>query len=179
MSRGIVRLFFALWPTDDIRRAMWKTGARLQDVWGGRRMKPDTLHMSLVFLGDTPAERLDELRTLAARMQGRVHALSFRQAACWRHNKVGYLSPEDTPPALIQLVSALEEGLEAGGFRFDQRPYKPHVTLLRNTRCTTQVMFEPIDWRPEEFVLVASDLTEHGPVYQLLGRWKLSSSPTP
>ena len=115
--------------------------------------------MSLVFLGDTPAERLDELRDLAARMEGRRFSLSFKQAACWRHNKVGFLSPEDTPPALVQLVYGLEEGLEAAGFNFDQRPYKPHVTLLRNTRCTTQVVFEPIDWHPEEFVLVASDLT--------------------
>lgn len=174
MSQGILRLFFALWPGDDVRRAMWQTGGRLHEVWSGRRMKPDTLHMSLVFLGDTPAERLDELRTLAARMQGRAHALSFKQAACWRHNKVGFLSPEDTPPALVQLVYGLEESLDAASFKFDQRPYKPHVTLLRNTRCTTQVMFEPIAWHPEEFVLVASDLTEHGPVYQLLGRWKLS-----
>ena len=175
MSAGVLRLFFALWPTDDIRRAMWKTGGRLHEVWGGRRMKPDTLHMSLVFLGDTPAERLDELRTLAAGQEGRTFNLGFKQAACWRHNKVGFISPDDTPPALVQLVYGLEEGLEAAGFHFDQRPYKPHVTLLRNTRCTTQVVFEPIAWHPEEFVLVASDLTEHGPVYQLLGRWKLVS----
>lgn len=156
-----------------MRRAMWKTSGRLHEVWGGRRMKPDTLHMSLVFLGDTPAERLDELRELAARLEGRVFSVNFKQAACWRHNKVGFLSPEDTPPVLAQLVYGLEEGLEAAGFHFDQRPYKPHVTLLRNTRCTTQVGFDPIAWHPEEFVLVASDLTEHGPVYQLLGRWKL------
>lgn len=174
MSQAVVRLFFALWPGDDVRRAMWQTGGRLHEVWGGRRMKPDTLHMSLVFLGDTPAERLDELRALAARMEGRAFGLTFKQAACWRHNKVGFLSPADTPPALVQLVYGLEESLEAADFKFDQRPYKPHVTLLRNTRCTTQVMFEPIAWRAKEFVLVASDLTEHGPVYQLLGRWKLS-----
>ncbi len=175
MSQGGLRLFFALWPEEEVRRALWKTGGRLHEVWGGRRMKPDTLHMSLVFLGDTPAERLDGLRELAAHVEGRVFSLNFKQAACWRHNKVGFLSPEEVPPALGQLVYGLEDGLEAAAFHFDRRPYKPHVTLLRNTRCATQVAFEPIAWHPEEFVLVASDLTEHGPVYQLLGRWKLGS----
>jgi 2'-5' RNA ligase len=169
-----VKLFFALWPGDEVRRAMWQTGGKLYEVWNGRRMKPDTLHMTLVFLGDTPVARVDELKAVASRMQGHRFDLVYRQAACWRHNKVGFLSPEDTPPALVQLVYGLEESLEAAGFTFDQRPYKPHVTLLRNTRCTTQVAFEPIRWRPEEFVLVASNTTDHGPTYQLLGRWKLS-----
>jgi 2'-5' RNA ligase len=136
-------------------------------------MKPDTLHLTLVFLGDTPAARLDELKELAGSMQGRRFDLAFKQAACWRHNKVGFLSPEQTPPELAQLVYGLEDGLEAAGIDFDQRPYKPHLTLLRNTRCTTQVAFKPIHWRPEEFVLVASSSTDHGPTYQLLGRWKL------
>lgn len=173
MSQDPLRLFFALWPEEDVRRALWKTSGRLHEVWNGRRMKPHTLHMTLVFLGDTPASRLDELRQLAGRMEGQTFQIMFKQAACWRHNKVGFLSPEDTPPALVQLVYGLEESLEAAEFQFDQRPYKPHLTLLRNTRCTTQVPFEPISWNPQEFVLVASNQSDHGPTYQLLGRWKL------
>jgi RNA 2',3'-cyclic 3'-phosphodiesterase len=173
VSQKPLKLFFALWPDEHVRRALWNTGGRLHDVWNGRRMKPDTLHMTLVFMGDTPDSRLEELRQLAGRVLGDTFQIRFKQAACWRHNKVGFLSPEDTPPALVQLVYGLEEGLEAAEFQFDQRTYKPHITLLRNTRCTTQVVFEPIVWNPEEFVLVASNQSDHGPTYQLLGRWKL------
>lgn len=168
-----LKLFFALWPDEEVRRAMWKTGARLHEVWSGRRMKPDTLHMTLVFLGETPLACLEELKRLAGCIEGHQFSLEFRQAACWRHNKVGFLSPLETPPELAQLVYGLEDSLESAGIPFDERPYKPHLTLLRNTRCTTQVAFTPIVWKPEEFVLVASNSTEHGPTYQLLGRWKL------
>jgi 2'-5' RNA ligase len=152
---------------------MWRTGGELHEVWGGRRMKPDTLHMTLVFLGDISSSHVEDLRQLADDIEARQFRLEFRQAACWRHNKVGFLSPVETPTELEQLVYGLEDSLEAAGISFDQRPYKPHVTLLRNTRCTTQVAFTPLIWTPDEFVLVASSNTDHGPIYQLLGRWKL------
>lgn len=167
------RLFFALWPSEDIRRALWQVGGKLHQVWSGRRVKPDTLHMTLVFLGDIETARIEELRTLASEMDTRQFKLNFNHAACWRHNKVGFLSPEESPPHLLQLVYGLEDKLEAAGFAFDERPYKPHLTLLRNTRCTTQVPFEPIRWKVDEFVLVSSATSEHGPSYQLLGRWPL------
>jgi 2'-5' RNA ligase len=146
---------------------------KLHQVWSGRRVKPDTLHMTLVFLGDTETARVDELRSLAGEMDTRRFGLNLNRAACWRHNKVGFLSPEESPPELLQLVYGLEDKLEEAGIAFDERPYKPHLTLLRNTRCTTQVPFEPILWNVEEFALVSSSNTDHGPSYQLLGRWPL------
>ncbi len=169
------RLFFALWPNEDIRRALWQVGGKLHQVWSGRRVKPDILHMTLVFLGDTEIARVDELRALAAEMDTRRFSLNFNHAACWRHNKVGFLSPEESPPPLLQLVYGLEDKLEAAGIAFDERPYKPHLTLLRNTKCTTQVPFEPIHWKVDEFVLVTSSNSDHGPSYDLLGRWPLKT----
>jgi len=168
-------MFFALWPSEEVRRALWQASGRLHQVWSGRRTKPDTLHMTLVFLGDTELARLEELRELAARMEIRRFVLNLNQAACWRHNKVGFLSPSESPPELLQLVHGLEDELETARFEFDERPYKPHLTLLRNTRCTTQVPLEPINWDIEEFVLAGSSTTDHGPSYQLLGRWPLKN----
>lgn len=136
-------------------------------------MKPDILHITLVFLGDTELARVDELRRLAAETDTRRFSLNLNHAACWRHNKVGFLSPEESPPELLQLVYGLEDKLEEAGFAFDERPYKPHLTLLRNTRCTTQVPIDPIRWDNEEFVLAGSSTTDHGPSYELLGRWPL------
>lgn len=175
MARTHQRLFFALWPGEETRRSLWQVSGKLHQVWSGRRVKPDTLHMTLVFLGDTPVEKLEGLREIGASMDTRRFSLLLNRAACWRHNKVGFLSPEESPPELLQLVYGLEEKLEAANFQFDERPYKPHLTLLRNTRCTTQIPFEPINWRIEEFALVSSSTTEQGPSYQLVGRWPLKS----
>jgi RNA 2',3'-cyclic 3'-phosphodiesterase len=169
------RLFFALWPGEATRRALWQLSGKLHQIWSGRRVKPDTLHMTLVFLGDTPVESLEDLRRIGASMDIGKFSLSLDRAACWRHNKLGFLSPTESPPQLMQLVYGLEEKLEAAGISFDERPYKPHLTLLRNTRCTTQIPFEPIFWDIEEYGLVSSSTTEAGPTYQLIGRWPLKS----
>ena len=173
MTRTHQRLFFALWPGEETRRALWEVSGKLHQVWSGRRMKPDTLHMTLVFLGDTPIEKLETIRGIASAMDIHKFRLAFGRAACWRHNKVGFLSPDESPPELLQLVYGLEDKLEEAGIAFDERPYKPHLTLLRNTRCTTHVPFESIAWNIEEFVLVSSTTRETGPVYQLIGRWPL------
>ncbi len=169
-----LRLFFALWPDESVRRELWQTGARLHKVWGGRRIKPDTLHMTLVFLGETPARRINELKTLAQSVQVGRFSMELDRASCWRHNKVGFLGPEEIPEELLQLAHGLEDVIEAAGFEFDARPYKPHATLLRNTRCTTQVPFVPVTWDVDEFVLVSSATDSHGVHYQLLGRWPLN-----
>ena len=168
-----LRLFFALWPSDTVRLALWDLGGRLHKTWNGRRMKPDTLHMTLAFLGDTPADRLDELRVLAAGVQTSKFSMELDRASCWRHNKVGFASPEEVPQELTLLAHGLEDALETHGFAFDERPYKPHVTLLRNTRCTTQVPFVPVTWAVDEFVLVSSSTAEQGASYKLLGRWPM------
>jgi RNA 2',3'-cyclic 3'-phosphodiesterase len=169
------RLFFALWPGEATRRALWQLSGKLHQIWSGRRVKPDTLHITLVFLGDTPVERIEDLRRIGASMDIGKFSLSLDRAACWRHNKLGFLSPTESSPQLMQLVYGLEEKLEAAGISFDERPYKPHLTLLRNTRCTTQIPFEPIFWDIEEYALVSSSTTETGPTYQLIGRWPLKS----
>jgi 2'-5' RNA ligase len=169
------RLFFALWPSEEVRRSLWQVSGSLHRVWNGRRMKPDTLHLTLVFLGDTSITRVEELRALGAGMEIGKFSMMLNRAACWRHNKVGFLSPDESPPELLQLVHGLEDKLEEAGIAFDERPYKPHLTLLRNTRCTTQVPFDPISWSVEEFVLVSSTTKETGPAYQLIGRWPLKS----
>lgn len=171
-----VRLFFALWPSEPIRLQLWDLGGKLHKTWNGRRMKPDTLHMTLVFLGDTPIDRLEALKTVAAGINTHAFSMELDRVSCWRHNKVGFASPEEVPQELFQLVYVLEESLEEAGFGFDERAYKPHVTLLRNTRCTTQIPFVPVTWDVKEFSLIASKTTEQGPSYEQLGRWSLTRS---
>jgi len=58
---GPLRLFFALWPDDATRDALNRTGKWLHQHWGGRRMRADTLHITLAFLGSSPVDRLDVL----------------------------------------------------------------------------------------------------------------------
>lgn len=166
------RLFFALWPDQATRAALDQIAANLHAHWGGRRMHSDTLHMTLAFLGDTPLARLDALRELAASMSGEAFTLTLDRPDCWQHNHVGWLGPASSPPALTEVVADLRQAMLASKFAFDDKRFVPHVTLLRNAQCGPPPICQPVMWRANDFVLLASRRQQPG--YDVLGTWPLS-----
>lgn len=175
-NEASLRLFFALWPDEATRVALDQVAATLQPTWGGRRMHSESLHLTLAFLGDTPVVRLDALRQLATTVAGEPFTLTLNSPGCWQHNRVGWLGVKDTPPALAQLVSDLTRVLQTGEFPLDHQPYVPHVTLLRNARCSAPPPCQPVVWRAQSFVLLASHKPEAGGSYDVLGTWPLSAA---
>lgn len=171
------RLFFALWPDAGVRRALDQAGRQLHAACGGRRMRAPNVHLTLVFLGNVETARLDELRAVAGRVSGLRFAMTLDRLGWWRHNRVAWAAPQETPEALQGLVAQLQEGLRNAGFAFDDRPvFAPHVTLLRNARCNEVEMppLTPLEWAADEFVLVKSVTADAGAAYEIIGRWGLS-----
>lgn len=176
MNEAVLRLFFALWPDELTRASLDQTAASLQLSWSGRRMRRESLHLTLAFLGDTPVMRLDTLRQLAATVAGKAFTLTLDSPGCWPHNHVGWLGVKETPPGLVQLVSDLKRVLRAGEFIVDDQCYVAHVTLLRNARCGAPPPCQPVVWRAQSFVLLASPKPGSGTGYDVLGEWPLPVS---
>lgn len=171
-----VRLFFALWPDADVRRALNRAGGKLHVACGGRRMQAQNVHLTLVFLGNVALARLDELRAVAGRVAGSSLSMTLNRLGWWRHNRVAWAAPNETPEELQGLVTKLQESLRNAGFAFDDRPvFAPHVTLLRNARCNEVEMppLTPLKWAADAFVLVKSVTTDAGAAYEVIGRWDL------
>jgi 2'-5' RNA ligase len=168
-----LRLFFALWPDDATRDALNRTGKWLHQHWGGRRMRADTLHITLAFLGATPAEKLDAVIACADAVQAEPYELLLDQAGDWRHNRIGWLGASGTPPQHFELVGALNTALEAAGFPVDARPHVPHITLLRNTVGGEVPGCAPVHWPVSDFVLVSSRTENEGAHYEVIRRWSL------
>ena len=175
-----LRLFFALWPDDATRDALNRTGKWLHQHWGGRRMRAETVHITLAFLGETPAERLDDLVACADSVGtvGTVgtdaYDLVLDQAGYWRHNRIGWLGASETPPQHFELVRGLNIALQQAGFPVDARPHVPHVTLLRNSRGGEVPACTPVVWPIRDFVLVQSRLDVAGARYDVVRRWPLA-----
>lgn len=138
-------------------------------------MRRESLHLTLAFLGDTPVMRLNALRQFAATVEGKALMLTLDSPGCWQHNRVGWLGVKATPPALTQLVSNLRRVLCAGEFPLDRQPYVPHITLLRNARCSEPPRCPPVAWRAQSFVLLASRKPGAEGNYDVLGEWPLSA----
>lgn len=169
-----LRLFFALWPDDATRDALNRTGKWLHRHWGGRRMRADTLHITLAFLGSIPIEQLDTLFACADTVKTGAFELILDQAGYWRHNRIGWLGANETPPQYSELVGALNAALQGAGFTVDARPHVPHVTLLRNTAGGEVPGCTPVRWPVSGFALAVSSTETDGARYEVIRRWPLA-----
>ncbi len=168
------RVFYALWPDEGVRGELHRVASLLHRMRGGRRTRPETIHLTLVFVGNVPRTLLPALQTSAADIRLPDFDLVFDQAECWRHNRIAFVTTRQPPAELMDLVTGLEGTLDRLGLPHDRRPYKPHVTLLRGADCRPEgPAIHPIRWRAREFVLVESVLGPQGAQYSRLGRYPL------
>jgi len=145
-----MRLFFALWPPAPTAAALHAWAGGLD----GRATRSENVHLTLAFLGEA-----DERKAAAAatRAKGRKHHLPLQRAEYWRHNRIVWVGPADTPPLLLELVKSLHGELRAADFVLEDRPFAAHVTLLRKAKRPAAFPALPAaEWPVGEFSLVAS-----------------------
>jgi 2'-5' RNA ligase len=128
-----LRLFVALRlpPRTVERLAAWQAEA-LSSAPGGRIVPREHLHVTLAFLGGTPAGKLDavleELRAAARDAQP-----AFLRVARYRETRnVGMLALDDEGGQSVDLALDVQTRLEElGVYRREYRSWLPHVTVLR------------------------------------------------
>jgi RNA 2',3'-cyclic 3'-phosphodiesterase len=170
------RVFFALWPDADMRIALDRLSGKMHALCGGRRTRANAMHITLAFLGEVPEARLAGLQTVAAQVRCSGCDIALTHLGWWPRSRIAWVAPAVTPQALSGLVHELQALLETAGFHFDERAYFPHVTLLRHADCRQPpAEMAALSWAARDFVLVKSVLTEHGPVYDVIGRWQLAA----
>jgi 2'-5' RNA ligase len=145
---------------------------------GGRATRAETIHLTLLFIGDLDRDRLPDLQAAARGIRRPGFEMRFDHRHCWGHNHIAWIGPSATPPGLLDLVGDLEARVGGLGIPFDRRPYQAHVTLVRKAACQhwpvpAATTPETIDWAARDFVLVASRLDAAGPRYDLLERFPL------
>lgn len=171
---GLVKVFFALWPTTAQRSQLTAWQAPLHALCGGRAMRVQTLHATLVFIGQIDPSRLEALQLTAQEVNAEGFELSFDAARYWGHNHIVYAAPTHAPQQLMQLVDALEQHLVRHKFQLELREYKPHVTLLRNAHWTDAPLpaMPAVCWQHHDFALIQSMPDQ----YRVLARFPLSLS---
>ncbi len=176
-GKPTARLFFAIWPDGAVRDQLDKVSLGLHQACGGRRTRAATVHLTLAFLGEVELGRIPTLLELASRVVGTAFELRLTRFDWWRKKRIAWAAPEQVPAALSALVEDLAVRLKEADFRIDERPYSPHVTLVRKADCRlADFSASPVEWPVEEFVLVRSVMSENGSSYETIGRWPLQRS---
>ena len=174
------RVFFALWPEAAAQSQLDEYGAVAHRFFGGRRMRRETLHLTLAFVGHIPSQRLAELEGIAGSIRAPSFELTLDRLECVPRKKIVWAGASGMPDALRDLAAGLNARLKAADFHTEERPFAAHVTLLRNARCDGERPETPrMVWRVGEFVLAESELKPAGASYRILRRFGLIPATAP
>ena len=172
------RLFFALWPPDAVRERL---AAEVQSRAAlGRAIPARNLHVTVVFLGAVPQERLPLVLETAQSTQkltfGGNFMLHLERVEFWRRSSLVCLIAEQAPPQLLAIVASLHAGLRERGFELrEHEKFRPHVTLVRDVgRAPEAPAIAPVQWPVESFALVESQVGQRGSEYTVLEEWRLT-----
>ena len=168
------RLFFALWPDDQLRLQLNKLNNKLGRQVRGRKMRVENLHLTLSFIGGVDESTCDCLQQMASTIQGVPFQLTLDQLGYFPRPKVIWLGCSETPEPLQLLVNAVNDGLLKCGLEPEKRPFHTHLTLMR--KCTKGARLdnlEPLEWSVHDFCLVESNTLPEGAEYRVIKRWPL------
>jgi RNA 2',3'-cyclic 3'-phosphodiesterase len=125
-----------------------------------------------VFIGQFDQAKIPQLIDAAETFKMETFSLLLDRIGAFRNSKVVWVAPAETPPELILLVNNLQNALWQAGFGYDNKPFVPHVTLLRKARwCEPADLHEPIVWQTQGFALVQSFSETDGVRYEVLRRF--------
>jgi 2'-5' RNA ligase len=173
-QRDSRRLFFALWPSDELRAQVEAIALPVVRASGGRPIPPRNFHVTLLFLGEIPAEKFPAIQQAAMSLAGSpAFQLEFDSIESWGR-KVLCLTSSAPPAAAIDLAERLRASLRSQLKQVDERPYSPHVTLARDLPRGRPIQkIEPLLQKVNDYVLVESVRDAHGSHYSVLERWPL------
>lgn len=148
-----------------------------------RWVRPEGIHLTFVFYGDTEASRILALQAMLAQAAGTVEPFSLQMGGLGafpnpQRPRVVWAGVRGDLESLRKLQRAVEAGSQALGFQPDKRGFNPHLTLGRvnqpqrpaDQMALSRMMAQARvpaggDFRLERLRLYRSELTPGGAVY--------------
>lgn len=129
-----MRLFLALVIDEAIREHI----ARFVEGVAGfapdaRWMKPESLHVTLKFIGEQPEATLERIKQALSEIRAETSAIHFRGYGFFPTTKsarVFWIGLE-ARPQLAALTAFVDDKLSWLGIEKESRPFSPHLTLAR------------------------------------------------
>jgi 2'-5' RNA ligase len=140
----MIRAFVAVELDETLRRAAAEAQAQarqrlLQRLGADARIqwiKPESIHLTLKFLGDIAEERLEAMRQALAGAVGTLPAFAVDVGGLGvfpdvRGPRIFWVGLHERADELSRLAAAVETALEGLGVPRERRPFNAHLTLAR------------------------------------------------
>ena len=181
------RIFTAVDISEEARRQAAEHIESLKMEFGRVRVgweRPEKLHLTLKFLGDTSDEQLEALRgsVRSIARETEPFELTVRGTGLFpnlREPRVLWLGVEDEKHCLTKIFQMIDFECSKIGFAPEKRKFKPHLTIARlKEPHASRTLAEdhlhtdlpPVSFRVEDLVIYESELKPTGSVYKVVER---------
>jgi len=124
-----MRLFLAINFDDEVKARLLQCQESLRQASdGGNFTRPENLHLTLVFLGETSPGCVREIRRVMDCAP--IESLALQFEGIGKFGDTWWVGIRQNP-ALTNLHNHLSQGLRAAGFTIKSRSFKPHLTLAK------------------------------------------------
>jgi 2'-5' RNA ligase len=146
--------------------------------------KPEKLHLTLKFLGETSDEQLEKLTIAAEKTARQISNFKLRLAGTGvfpnqRRARILWLGVTDEKGSLRELSKTLENECERQGFAREARDFKAHLTIARLrepekskslVETHLQEKFTAVAFEVSEIVIYQSELSPQGSRYTIVSK---------
>ena len=177
-----MRLFIAIEIPEDIRARIASLLKEFRAISPhGKWVRPENLHLTLKFMGETDPAKLVEVQSaLASICSAQPITIEFRGLGFFpnaRRPRVFWLGIQSSA-ALADTVAAIDRAVHKLGFPLEERPFTPHLTLARFTESSLAASLQSAitekaavslgAFTATEFHLIESKLKSSGAEYTTL-----------
>ena len=150
MTKIKIRTFIAIELPDPIIEAIGSMQKKMkQSGFKMRWVRPENIHLTLKFLGDTEKSRIESIAQImdkALEKQGEIKAklteLGFFPHL--RNPRIAWIAPDPkSAEQVTKIQSPIETLLRKEGFASEKRSFHPHITIARIKVCRS---------KPEHFI---------------------------
>ena len=132
-----MRIFIALDIDEGIRGRIQRF---VEGVSGfaseARWVHPESMHVTLKFIGEQPAESVEEIKHAVSAVKGEPFEISFRGYGFFPTAKAArvFWVGIESGPQLAGLATSIDQATSALGIPKEDHAYSPHLTLARGGR---------------------------------------------
>ena len=119
MMKSKPRLFVALWPDTEVRKAIWEVagGFSAPGLNSAKQVKSENIHMTLAFLGNVQAEKVQAIIDELGKIEIPIFDVVLNYHLYHHRSNMVWLTPRHPPKQLLALAKSISVNLEICGFK--------------------------------------------------------------
>ena len=150
-NERMMRLFIAVNCNDETKKLLLSVQDKIKaQSLKGNFSRPENIHLTLVFLGETPEDQVQAICSAiqeALRLPVAPFSLTFSETGCFTHSgkELWWIGAGRSDPSLGTLKNLRQRitgGLSAAGVTFDDRSFNPHITLGREIKHNAPIVID-------------------------------------